>query len=70
MTACMFNSRFNSLDVFITDVSVVFPLWVTSQVIIELVKKYAGNKLCVLGHGQLIGQLRYLTTHLKNLPQA
>ena len=59
-----------SLDVIVTDVSVVVSLRIATQVIIELVEEHAGNKLSILCHGQLIGQVWYLTTHLQNLPQA
>lgn len=58
-----------SLDVFITNVSVVLSLRITSQVIIELVEKNTGNKLRILRHGQLIRQLGHLSTHLQNLCQ-
>ena len=57
------------LDIFITDVPEVVSLWVTFEVIIELVEEHAGNQLCVFCHGQLVWQFRHLTANLEDLLQ-
>lgn len=54
-------------DVFITNIPEVVSFWVTCEVIIKLVEEYAGNQLCVLCHGKLVGQFGNLTTHLEDL---
>lgn len=57
------------LDIFITNVSEVISLWVTFEVVIELVEEHAGDQLCVVRQGQLVWQLGNLTTHLEDLLQ-
>lgn len=67
---CMlYVSCMDVLDIFITNVPEVVSLWVTYEVVIELVEKHAGNQLCVLCHGQLVWQFGNLTTHLQDLLQ-
>lgn len=57
------------LNIFITNVPEVISLWVTFEVIIELVEEHAGNQLCIVCHGKLVWQLSNLTTHLEDLLQ-
>lgn len=55
------------LDIFITNVPEVVSLWVTCEVVMELVEEHAGDQLCVFCQRQLVWQLRNLTAHLEDL---
>lgn len=57
------------LDIFITNVPEVVSLWVTCEVVIELVEENAGDQLCVVRQEQLVWQFGNLTTHLEDLLQ-
>lgn len=57
------------LNIFITNVSEIGSLWITCEVIIELVEEHAGNQLCVVCQRQLVWQFGNLTTHLEDLLQ-
>lgn len=57
------------LYVFFTDVFEIGSLWVTGEVVVELVKEHTGNQLCVLGQRQLVWKFGDLAAHFEDLPQ-
>lgn len=65
MTSASWNSRY----VLLADLAEVVSLWVTAQVIVELVDEDGGQHSGVVSQWQARGQIWNLPHHLQDLPQ-